>query len=364
MQCCTCSNWVHLRCSLLSFSRFKTLDSSHSWRCALFCVPDCLGGPTPTNTNFSTRPIWLPSANAVLPPHPCFQTSYPPSSHFIYSQSVSSPPFMFLTVFLYLLLPLPPDTFTVLRWNAGGLRPRSTKLLHFISSHPVDLTCMQESNLNPSFSFQIPGFSALQSDCIHSWSGILSSNNPHASNSIIIFVRQGLSFSELSTSSLSLVDPYSDYVGANISLHNSSLLSFLNIYAPPICSSLTDSRTDTFFPSILSSPRNLLILGLFNCHHPIRDSKSTSDPCGEEVFDWVISSDLLLPNDPEILLLFHHSLPATFLLTSPLLPPLSLHLLLGNALGSDHLPILLSVPLSLSFVPMNAPLLFNFRKTR
>ena len=28
MQCCTCSKWVHCRCSLLSFSRFKTLNNS------------------------------------------------------------------------------------------------------------------------------------------------------------------------------------------------------------------------------------------------------------------------------------------------------------------------------------------------
>ena len=33
MQCCTSSKWVHLRCLLLSFSKFRTLDSSHSWSC-------------------------------------------------------------------------------------------------------------------------------------------------------------------------------------------------------------------------------------------------------------------------------------------------------------------------------------------
>ena len=31
VQCCTCFKWVHLRCSLLSFSNFRTLGSSHSW---------------------------------------------------------------------------------------------------------------------------------------------------------------------------------------------------------------------------------------------------------------------------------------------------------------------------------------------
>ena len=33
MQCCTCSKWVHLRCLQLSLSKFRTLDSSHSWSC-------------------------------------------------------------------------------------------------------------------------------------------------------------------------------------------------------------------------------------------------------------------------------------------------------------------------------------------
>ena len=31
--CCTCSKWVHLRCSQLSLSNFRALGSSHSWSC-------------------------------------------------------------------------------------------------------------------------------------------------------------------------------------------------------------------------------------------------------------------------------------------------------------------------------------------
>ena len=33
VQCCTCSKWAYLRCSQLSLSNFRTLDSSHSWSC-------------------------------------------------------------------------------------------------------------------------------------------------------------------------------------------------------------------------------------------------------------------------------------------------------------------------------------------
>ena len=186
------------------------------------------------------------------------------------------------------------------------LRIRSTKLLNFILSHPVDLICIQESNLNLSFSLRIPGFSALRSDCTHSRSDILSPDTTHASDDVITFVRQGLSFSELSSSSLSSLDSYSDYVGIKMSLNNSFSLSFLNLCAPPIRSSPTDSRTNSFSSSILPSARNLFILGDFNCHHPLWVSKGISDPRGEEVFDWVTSFDFLPLNDPDVPTLLHH----------------------------------------------------------
>ena len=163
------------------------------------------------------------SANAALLPHPHLQTSYPPSAYSVSSPSALSPHPLLSAVLLH-LLPPPPDSLRVLQWNAGGLRARSTKRLHFLLSHTVDLICIQESNLNSSSCFRIPGFSALRFDCTHSWSGIPSPDATHASGGVIIFVRQGLSFSELSISSLSSLDPYSDYVGFNISLNNSSFV--------------------------------------------------------------------------------------------------------------------------------------------
>ena len=140
---------------------------------------------------------------------------------------------MLLAFSLYLLLSLPlPNSLRVLQWNAWGLCARSTKLLHFISSHSVDLIYIQDSNLNLSSSFQIPGFSALRSDRTHSRSGIFSTDVADASGGVIIFVKQSLFSSELSASSLSSLGPYSDYVEVNISPNDSSSLLFLNAYAP------------------------------------------------------------------------------------------------------------------------------------
>ena len=124
---------------------------------------------------------------------------------------------------------------------------------------------------------------------------------------------------------------------------------------PPIRSSPSDGRTD----SSLSS-RNLFILGDFNCHHSLWDSSSTSDPHGEEVFNWVISSDLLPLNDPDTLNLLHRSpLAVASLLTSPLLPLLLIFLAPGRCFKTwvliTYQFFYLSLSLS-SFTPTSVPL--------
>ena len=137
------------------------------------------------------------------------------------------------------------------------------------------------------------------------------------------------------------------------------------MYAPPIRSSPTDGRTNSFSPSILPSSRNLFILGDFNCHHPLWDSRGTFDRRGEEVFDWVTSSDLLPLNDPDTPTLLHRSSgsrssPDISFAPSTLAFSCSWEVL--QDLGSDHLPILLSGPLSPIFRPNKRPPSFNFQK--
>ena len=120
-----------------------------------------------------------------------------------------------------------------------------------------------------------------------------------------------------------------------------------------------DSRTDSFSPSILSSSRNLFILDFF-CHHPLWDSRGALDPHGEEVFNWVISSDLL-PS----MTLTHPPFSIASLLTSPLLPPLLLFLGPGRCFRTWILTTYQFFYLSLcprSFSPTSAPLPSTFRK--
>ena len=179
VQSCTCSNWIYLKCSLLSSSRFRTLGRSHSWSFPPCCVPVFLEIP-------HLPAVWLPPrtpAAGGIPPllnlahvaslllmqhlHPTLAFKllilFPPTLYLL----PLHPHYllMLLAISLYLLLPLPlPNSLRIFQWNAGGLQAKSTELLHFLSSHLVDLICIQESNLNLSSSFRIAGFSALRSD--------------------------------------------------------------------------------------------------------------------------------------------------------------------------------------------------------
>ena len=179
VQCSTCSNWVHLKCSLLSFFRFRTLGRSHSWSfppCFVLFFGDSISATSSLDSSSWYTSIAQSGPHLLMQhPHPTLAFKplilFPPTLYFLPLHPHHR--LMLLAVSLYLLLPLPlPNSLRVLQWSAGGLRAKSTKLIHFISSHPVDLICIQESNLNLSSSFRIPGFSALRSDGTHSRSGI------------------------------------------------------------------------------------------------------------------------------------------------------------------------------------------------
>ena len=230
--------------TLLSFSRFRTLGSSLSWSCPPCCIYASSGDPIPINTTtFSSDSSSLYTSTAQSSPSgPLCQCSTPTPS------SPSNLLFSFRQLRIFSLCTLTTTSCFWLFLYTSCFFFSSLTLSGFLNgmlgvSEPGALIY-----LNLSSSLRIHRFSVLRSDCTHSRSSIFSTDVTHASDNIIIFIRQGLSFSEFSTSSLSSPDLYSVYVGVNISLNDSSSLSFLNAYSSPIRSSPKDSRTDFFLP--------------------------------------------------------------------------------------------------------------------
>ena len=105
--CCTCSKWVHLRCSQLSLSNFRALGSSHSWSC-----PPCRNTVTSSSDSSDTYTSTVQSGPPLLmlhsrvtpvskPPIPicpfyisflCSFTTVPCSWSFFYASCLLSSP--------------------------------------------------------------------------------------------------------------------------------------------------------------------------------------------------------------------------------------------------------------------------------
>ena len=64
MQCCTCSKWVHQRCSQLSLSKFRTLGSSHS-----LSFPPCCNTVTLSSDSSDTYTSTVQSGPPLLTLH-------------------------------------------------------------------------------------------------------------------------------------------------------------------------------------------------------------------------------------------------------------------------------------------------------
>ena len=140
VQCYTCLKWVHLKCLLLSFFRFKTLGSSHSWRCPPCCIPAFSGDPTPASTVISfSHSSSLCTSTAYSGPPLLIQHSRPtlafkpvilflPTSYFFPLHPHHR--LMLLAVSLYFLLTLLlPDSLRVLQWNAEISKPVAINFL-------------------------------------------------------------------------------------------------------------------------------------------------------------------------------------------------------------------------------------------
>ena len=159
---------------------------------------------------------------------------------------------------------------------------------------------------------------------------------------VLIFIKNVVTYSPLSTQHLSFLDPSSDCLAITVKIKGALPIHLFNLYVPPILSSSSDSRPKSFPPFLLSSSPTTYIFSDFNCHHSSWESHSPENQLGKDLFDWLLSSDLLPLSNPDHHTFLHRttgnrsstdlslaSTPMAFKRTWQTLPDL----------GSDHLSI-------------------------
>ena len=183
---------------------------------------------------------------------------------------------------------------------------------------------------------------------------------------VFTLVKNGLTYSSLSTQSLSSIDPSSDYLAITVKIKGASPIHLFNVYVAPIRSS-SNSRPKSFSPFLLPSSSTTYIFGDFNGHHLSWDSHSPEDQSGEDLFNWLLSSDLLPLNNPEHHTLLHRatgnrSSPVLFLVPARIASKCTWQTV--PDLGSDHLPISITIPTSPLINSIHRPPSFNYNKAR
>ena len=126
----------------------------------------------------------------------------------------------------------------------------------------------------------------------------------------------------------------------------------------PPCLLLSNGWQNRFLFSLRSFLlQKSLHFGGLELRSPFWNSRGTSVPHGEEIFDWFISSDLLPFNSPDTLILLHCSSGSRFSpdISFALSFALSCSWEVFQDFGSDHLLILLSVPPSPVYRPNKRP---------
>ncbi|KAF0297636.1 hypothetical protein FJT64_004848 [Amphibalanus amphitrite] len=161
---------------------------------------------------------------------------------------------------------------------------------------------------------------------------------------VAIYVRGGLTFSTLSDSYQAPADDTTEICGVRI--HGKFQTDIINVYRPPIRRTRDDDRTDNFDPGALPSGDNTIILGDFNGHHPSWDYEcDAADEVGNRLAEWLDREDWLPLNTGEPT----HTSYRSGCNTAPDVACCSRTLArrtswsVGPDLGSDHLPMLLTV---------------------
>ena len=182
IQCTNCSLWVHLSCSGFSPSDFCKISPQHFWTCPI--CPSSSQTPSLSHPNRVLSSIYTPNPlspltnnhktiSSKMPPKITINNpTYPPNNLkliFNYPPSASSipPPQTQHTI-----SPLTQSSFhpsspsrnnlRILQWNANGIRPHRTQLIHFLSQNQYDLIFVQKLHLSSDSTFHIPGYKTLQ----------------------------------------------------------------------------------------------------------------------------------------------------------------------------------------------------------
>ena len=170
------------------------------------------------------------------------------------------------------------NSLLIMHWNAEHIRTKIVELSAYLVREGVDICLIQESKLTTSARTpKVEGYVCLRKDRPPIYGG-----SGRGAGDLLIFVKDDIPFQESSLvfdkSRTSL-----ESMGISIKTGARKKFSIFNLYCPPVRSTVGETRSVGFEPSIFHCTKDTLICGDLNCHSPMWDDNQPSDRMEERL---------------------------------------------------------------------------------
>ena len=173
------------------------------------------------------------------------------------------------------------DDIVIMQWNCDSLLRKVPELKDRLRRRNVGICLIQETKLSKKMSTpKIPGYTAIRTDRKVNISG----------GGIIAYVKETL-IPDVKLEAFKLATEVCSF---RIYCGPKKWLDITNVYCPPHNSL---GQTINFSPEIIPTSDHCIVLGDFNAHTQLWDTKQPSDDRGEQIVDWIIDNDLTVLND-------------------------------------------------------------------
>jgi hypothetical protein len=166
----------------------------------------------------------------------------------------------------------------IFHWNSRSILPKLSQLKHFLSCSNIDIIVLNETWLDTSKSFRIPGFNIIRQDSIH----------PHGG--VAVAVNCKYQFNVIPSESTY----HLQHILCSVHLGNTSL-DILSVYIPPPPNGKFKIQSLNTILSTIHN-KNFIIVGDFNAHHTAWGCRS-SDRRGHSIYTFADNHNLVCLND-------------------------------------------------------------------
>lgn len=208
----------------------------------------------------------------------------------------------------------------ILQWNACGLLARSHEFRQAVATQKLDIICLQETFLKQDNVYRLSGYNCIRRDRVEPRGGLA------------FFIREGIKYT--------IHQPPADVECQSVSICTSAgSFNVINVYLPPVC-----AVTPTQLDDLLKTKNTAIVVGDMNARNQLWGA-DTDDTRGQLLEDAIATHNYVVLNTGQ----GTRQSPTGSMshidvsLASRQLATKCGWTTLNNTMGSDHVPIVITV---------------------